>query len=1042
MIPAEEANTHQGVIAWFARNSVAANLLMFAILSLGIGSAFTIQKALQPDFEINAVQVTVVYPGANPEEVERGVVLKIEEALADIDAIDTIEATADESLATFKIDILEDNDINVVIDEIKSAIDGIISFPAEIERPVVKQVEFDTHAIILQLYGDLDERGLKLLADQLKQELLQLEHIANVKINGARDFEIAIEIPEHQLMKYQLTLSKVADIIAASSLDVPGGAIKTASGNILLRTRAQARQQQEFENLTLISYPDGTRLTLGDIAIIRDAFVEEDSFSYFNGKPSVGLQIFAVGKQDLLEVSRTAKEFVARQQPLLPKGVRLDYWADITFYLESRLDMMLKNLSAGALLVFVVLSLFLNIKLAFWVMLGLPVSFFGAFALMPVFDVSLNMLSLFGFILVLGIVVDDAIIIGESAHSECQRLGHSTDSVIRGAMRVATPATFGVLTTIMAFSPTLFSSGAFAPFPEAIGWVVILCLVFSMLESKWILPAHLTHMKPARHPLLIRLDRLPAYSNAWLERIVQERYLPLINRAISLRYVTAALFTATLIITAGLVASGIVRFVIIPEVPSDFLQAKLEMVEGSAESQTRAGYEKINQALLAVDQQYQDEHGNDSAKHLIKHVSAYGTGGRSVTFMAELSKSESRDIDGNEIARRWRQAIGEIPGARVLSVSSADQTAGPAVSLKLSSSNPQQLAVAGERIEEALSHFKGVYDIRNSASTLRDEMVLEIKPSAENLGLSAAQLGRQVRDAFYGAEAQRVQRGNDEVKVMVRYPQEERKAVADLQNMYIHNGGDTFIPLTAVAEVSSQPSPSKLTRIDGERAINITAEVDKQITEPTEVTGAVIAEMSEELKRVAPSVSIALSGESEEASELFTSLLQGMIIALLGIFILLAVPLRSYLQPLIIMGVIPFGIIGAILGHLVLGMPFSMMSFFGIIALAGVVVNDSLIMVDFVNSAIARGETLREAVVNAGGQRFRAILLTSLTTFFGLLPILLETSLQAQFVIPMAVSLAFGIVFATVITLILIPCAYVMLDDFKRLARRRDNQAH
>lgn len=1040
----ERLNTRKGVIPWFARNSVAANLLMFAILLIGLGSAFTIQKTIQPEFEINVVQITVIYPGATPEEVERGVILKIEEALADIDAIKTLDATADESLATLKAEIYEDNDINVVVDEIKSAIDAIVSFPAEIERPVVKQLEFNNHTIVLQLYGNLDERGMKELAEQLKQELLQKDDVAFVQINGARDFEISIEISEHRLMKYHLTLSEVADAISRSSLDVPAGSLRTENGNIMLRTRAQARQQQEFENLILISYPDGTRLTLGDVATIRDEFVEEDSFSYFNSQPSIGMQVFSIGKQDLIDVSTAAKEFVAEQQGRLPEGVKLDHWADISYYLEGRMDMMLKNLSMGALLVFIVLGMFLNIKLAFWVMVGLPICFLGTFALMPTVGITLNMLSLFGFILVLGIVVDDAIIIGESAYSESEKYGHSKDSVIRGALRVATPATFGVLTTIMAFSPTLFSDGAFSPFPESVGWVVILCLGFSLLESKWILPAHLAHSRPATGAIWQKLDRLPKACNGWLNSFVERRYRPFIHRAIKQRYITGAIFTAMLIITTGLIAGGIVRFVFIPEVPSDFLQAKLEMVEGSADAQTRQAFEQIDNALRDIDQAYQSEHADNKEKHLFKHVAAYGSQGRLVNFMVELSKNENRDIDGNEIARRWREAIGEIPGARVLSVSAADQTTGPAISIKLASNNPRELELAGRRFEEALTHYKGVYDIRNSASAVRDEIVLELKPSAENLGLSAAVLGRQVRNAFYGAEAQRVQRGNNEVKVMVRYPRDERKAISDLQNMYIRGSEGDFIPLSAVANVHIEPGYSKTTRVDGERALTITAEVDKETTQPTSVTSSVIADVSEQLKADAPSVSVSLSGESEETGKLFGSLMQGFAIALLGIFGLLAVPLRSYLQPLIIMGVIPFGIIGAVCGHLFLDMAFSMMSFFGIIALSGVVVNDSLIMVDFINAAIARGEPLHKAVVDAGCSRFRAILLTSLTTFFGLLPMLLEDSLQAQFVIPMAVSLGFGIVFATVITLILIPCLYIVLDDFKSLAGKgvEENQAN
>ncbi|WP_269617555.1 efflux RND transporter permease subunit [Zhongshania sp. BJYM1] len=1042
-----EFDTNKGVIPWFARNSVAANLLMIVIIGIGLGAALTIQRSIQPDFEINIIQITVAYPGATPDEVESGVVLKIEEALKDIESIESLESTANESVATLTADVYEGYDTLAVMDEIKSAIDGIVSFPEQAERPVIKRVEFNKHALSVQLYGDIDERGMKDLAEQVKQELTLDENIAFVQINGARDFEISIEVPENTLLQYGLTLSEVAEAIRRSSLDLPGGSIKTVNGDILLRTRGQARNQYEFERVVLITNPDGTRLTLGDIATIKDGFVERDGFSFFDSKNSIGLQVFAVGNQDLLKVADAAKKYVEEKRHRLPDGVSITTWADVTFYLEGRMTMMMENLGMGALLVFIVLGMFLNIKLAFWVMVGLPICFLGTLAAMPIVGVSLNMLSLFGFILVLGIVVDDAIIIGESAYAEAESKGHSIDTVITGALRVATPATFGVLTTIMAFSPTLFTEGAFSPFPEAVGWVVLLCLSFSLLESKWILPAHLAHSTPGTTGIWLKIDKIPHYCNGKLNHFVEETYRPFIHKAIANRYLTGSVFSALLIITIGLVAGGIVRFVMIPDVPSDFIKANLEMIEGTPEAQTRQAHEFIDNALRKVDADYQSAHKNASNKRLINHVQAFSSSTRTITFMVELTKNELRDIDGNEIARRWRKEIGEIPGAKVLSVSSADQTSGPPISLKLSSSSNTELEAASKEIEEALGHYKGVFDIRNGASAIQDEIVLDIKPSAEILGISSASLGRQLRDAFYGAEAQRIQRGSDEVKVMVRYPREEREAISDLQNMNIRSTDNVYVPLSSVADMSIEPGFSQRKRIDGERSVTVTAQVDKEFTAPSSVTSSIIKELVETtFPSKYPSVIVQLSGESEEIGILMKSLAVGFVIALFGIYALLAVPLRSYLQPLIIMGVIPFGIIGAVVGHIVLNMSFSMMSFFGVIALSGVVVNDSLIMVDFINSAIARGERLLDAVVDSGCLRFRAILLTSLTTFFGLLPMLLESSVQAQFVIPMAVSLGFGIIFATVITLILIPCLYIVLDDFKHFTQSKSaariNESH
>ncbi|MBD2859767.1 efflux RND transporter permease subunit [Spongiibacter sp. KMU-158] len=1028
----DKIDTHKGVLAWFARNPVAANLLMLVIVFVGMGSALNIQRALQPDFEIDVISITVPYPGATPIEVENGIVLKVEEALKDVDEIEKLESTASDSVARIVADIHDDYDPLVVMDKIKSAVDAIATLPEEAERPIVKHLEFKRHVMNVSLSGNLDEYGMKGLAEQVKQEMLQDKDISSVEIHGARDYEISIEIPEHQLLKYQLSVSDVANAVKQSSLDVPGGSIKTENGDILLRTRGQARQQYEFENIVLISYPDGTRLTLGDIATIKDGFTESDGFAYFDKRNSLTLEIFGVGSQDLITVSDAVNRYVDKKKASLPDGIHIDSWADATFYLHGRLDMMMSNLGMGALLVFITLALFLNMKLAFWVMVGLPVCFLGTFAVLSGVGASLNMLSMFGFILVLGIVVDDAIIIGESAFSEAELTGYNEDSVIRGALRVATPATFGVLTTIVAFAPTMFTQGVFAPFPEAVGWVVIACLFFSLVESKWILPAHLAHSKPGTGPLWDKLNRLPARTNEILSNFITNTYRPFLLKAIAQRYKTAAIFTAMLIVTGGLVASGVVRFVMMPEVPGDFLKAELEMMEGTPDYQTRRAYDQLSQALTDIDEEYHQQHKATDGR-LIKHQMAFSDGNRHVVMMLELTKTERRDIDGAEIARRWRERLGAVPGVKNLAISIADDGMGPALAVKLSSNNQDELIGAAKTLQVAMRRYQGVYDVRNGASSQQDQIVLEVKPSAELLGLSSAQLGRQVRDAFYGAEAQRFQRGNEEVKVMVRFPRSEREDNADLENMYIISPTGDFIPLSNVADVQVEPGYTELSRVNGERALVVTAQVDKHVAEPSKVLKDVLASTASTFASQFPSVKVQLSGESEESETMMSSLMIGFALALFGIFGLLAIPLKSYTQPMIIMGVIPFGIIGAVFGHIVLGMSFSMLSFFGVIALSGVVVNDSLIMVDFVNSARARGESLLNAVVDSGCLRFRAILLTSLTTFLGLLPMLLETSIQAQFVIPMAVSLGFGIIFATVITLILIPCAYIILDDLAKL---------
>lgn len=1030
---------HTGIIAWFANNPVAANLLMIMIFVVGGMSAMNMQRTIQPELETNIIRISMVYPGAAPEEVERGIVLKIEESIKDIESIKRVESTADESLASLTLETYDDFDVLAVLDEVKSAVDAINSFPAEAEKAVITRLQIRTHAINVNVYGNLDEAAMKDLTENIKDEMLQDPDIAYGEVFGARNYEISVEVSEQTLRKYNLTLEQVAQAIRDTSVDLPGGAVKTDNGEIMVRTKGQAYRQFDFEQVVLMSFSDGTRLTLGDIATINDGFVEAQGFSIFDNSLSMGITLFAVGNQDMVTVANATKRYVDKKKNELPPGVYMDYWADVTYYLQGRLDMMLSNLLMGALLVFMLLGLFLNIKLAFWVMAGLPVCFLGTFALMPLeyIDVTINMISLFGFILVLGIVVDDAIIIGESANTVCEEKGHSVDSVVEGALRVATPATFGVLTTIVAFAPTLFTEGILAPMPAALGWVVILCLIFSLVESKWILPAHLAHSKPATSGFAKKMDKLPAFNNRKLREFIEKIYQPFLIRCINNRYITLAVFLSMMILIGGAVAGGLVRYVLIPAIPGDFIKTDLEMIEGTADWQTRAAHDQIAAALDKVNQDYKLDTGNDIG--LVKHSFSWGYEGRFSSSMLELTHSQQRSINSDSIVEAWRKELGEIPGAKVLAISNAEGMGGPALGFKLIHRDMDTLKKAAGELETELRNYNGIYDIRNAASAVRDEISLSIKPSAEAMGLSLSDLGRQVRHAFYGAEAQRIQRGTNEVKVMVRYPAQERTSISDLENMYIRGQDNNEIPFSAVADIDVAPGYSKTTRINGERAIKVSSEVNKTIAEPSAISKHIIDNFIPQLQQRYPGLEYKLDGESEESAKLIISLFGGFGLALLGVYALLAIPLKSYLQPLIIMGVIPFGIIGAMVGHMVVDIPFDMMSFFGIIALSGVVVNDSLIMVDFVNKSVAEGKNKFDAIIHSGSRRFRAILLTSLTTFFGLLPMLLETSVQAQHVVPMAVSLGFGIMFATVITLLLIPCLYIVLDDLERFFSKSDS---
>jgi len=790
--------------------------------------------------------------------------------------------------------------------------------------------------------------------------------------------------------------------------------------------------QQDFEAIVLRSFPDGTRLLLGDIATVRDEFEETRGFALFNGSYSLGIQVFAMGSQDIINTANATRAWVEQKQDQLPAAVTLDVWADITYYLEGRLGMMVKNLAIGALLVFIVLALFLEIKLAFWVMVGIPVCFLGAMAMIntPYINASLNMISLFGFILVLGIVVDDAIIMGESAYAEQEKHGHSIDSVIDGVQKVAVPATFGVLTTIVAFAPTLFMDGVFAAFPEACGWVVILCLMFSLVESKWILPAHLAHSSATRNRVLLAVDRVQETVNRHLKQFIEQRYSPLMQRCIQYRYVTLAGFVGLLILCSGLIAGGLVRTVIAPDVPGEFINVDVEMNEGTPEERTLETIAHIVAALDRVEADYRRESGRD--QRLVQHVFAYGSSRISGGVNLELSKEDQRSISTREIERRWREAVGRPHGVKILSISSADGPRfGPSIAFDLMHRDFTMLRAAATELETALRRYDGLYDIRNGASETSDEFHIELLPEGESLGLSRFELANQVRHAFYGAEAQRVQRDLDEVKVMVRYPRADRETVNSLNNMNIRTPAGDEIPFDTVARLEVKQGLQKVTHINYQRAAEVTAEANKDLVEPARVVADIKRNVLPELLQRYPGLSYAIAGLADEEQKMLTSMMIGFSLALFGIYALLAVPTRSYLQPLIIMGVIPFGVIGAVVGHWITGYPLSMMSLMGVIALSGVVVNDSLILVDRINHSIKDGVEPLRAVVEAGSSRFRAILLTSLTTFFGLAPMLLERSAQAQEIVPMAVSLAFGIVFATVITLLLVPSLYLILMDIK-----------
>ncbi len=1024
-----EETEHKGIIAWFINNPVAANLLMLLIVLLGFASAFTIRTQGTPDQALDQVVIQMLYPGASPAEIEATVVVKVEDALRGIQGISEIQSMSFEGNARITLDVSSDFDVQEILDEAKLAVDRVSGFPPNMEKPRIYKRELRNMVMFVQVYGDMDETSMKVFAESVRDELLELPSVTSIELFGTRPYEISVEVNKAKLRQYNLTLQEVATAIRRSSLDLPAGSLQTDSGNILLRTEGQAYRQHDFEQVPLRSNADGTRLVLSDIANIKDGFIDANYYLLFDDKPSIGMQISTVGNQNALDISEEVNAYVEQKKKDLPEGVGIDAWLDISYYIDSVVSMMLDNLWYGVLLVFIILGLFLRMQLAFWVIVGLPICYLGALTLMPMFDVSVNVFSLFGFILVLGVVVDDAIIIGESAQSAVEESGLSIESITRGAYRVAIPATFGVLTTIAAFVPMVLMEGPAASIAIAIGMVVILCLTFSLVESKLILPAHLANMAPlpnVKHDDMDLIRRWQDSFGTWFKDFVEHRYKPALVSAINHRYSTVALFIAMFVVSIGFIMSPMVHVVLFPALPHDYIMAEVEVVDGAPDTQTA----KIVSHVASSIREINDE--RPEGEKFLKHMFEFAGGNRGQVFV-EIDKSTSREVNAIELAREWRERVGEIAGTKKLQTNgSMTPGGGTTFNFRLLSSNKTQLDEAARALQERLASFEGIYDIESTSNSSAQEINLTLKPGADLLGLTLDDLAQQVRAGFYGIEAQRVQRDREEIKVMVRYPKEERTSIGNLETMYIRSPDDKEIPFLAVADMEVRSGYSTIVRTDGKRAVVVTANADTSRVEPTLVVEAINTSFVEQLRGEFPDVKLELGGTSKEEQKFLQKLLLMVGVTLFAIYALMAIPLKSYLQPLIIMGVIPFGMIGALVGHIILDLPFSFLSVFGIVALSGVVVNDSLIMVDFVNRGVDKGLDLETAAIQAGTQRIRAILLTSLTTFFGLLPMLLETSLTAKMVLPMAVSLGFGILFATVITLFLIPCLYVILVDVDR----------
>lgn len=1011
-----------GLIAFFANNSVAANLMMFFIILMGVVSYLTIQRQMFPSIEINYITVNANYPGASPQEIEESILIKIEEAIKDITEVEKGISRAFRNGGSLTLEIDPDKNLSEVLDKVKLRVDGIATFPAGMEPVTVSQIEFQQDVINMALVGNLPLTQLKPIARQIETELLQLKNVSLVNLSTPDD-EIAVEIQPDQLRKYNLTLNQVSDAIRRYSANISAGQLKTDSGIISVRVENQFYKGDEFRQIPVKVGSNGAKVLLGDIAEIKDQFVEGERYFKMSGANAISLSVKATKDQNMIPVAESVKKFIAERNKTLPPGVKLETIVDMTYYLNARLDMMLKNLFQGAILVALMLSLFLRFKLALWVMVGLPVCFLGAMMMMPMVGVSINIVSLFAFIMVLGIVVDDAIVIGESAYSEIERSGPGVNSVVRGAQRVATPATFGVLTTIAVFAPFTLSSGPESAFFVSIAAVSILCLVFSLIESKLILPAHLAHT----HFSEVKPDGFRAKFNERFFGFVNGPYQRFILKCVEWRYAVFATFFALLMISVGLLAGNYVRVVPTPKVPHDFPTIRIEMNDNVSDTQTISALQSIESVIMQIDKQTQA----DTGQTMIRDMLVFNQGRTEGQLVVPLVDEELRPYNTFELSRRWREALPAIPGLKSINIQDDVNGGGNdgEFGYLLFGPDIETLNAAGRQFIAMLQQQKGLFDISSTIDPASKEVQISLKPVAYDLGLNLANIANQVGASFYGGEAQRVIRNGEEVRVMVRYPKLTREAYSSLKYTVITTPNGKEVMLGDVVDLVEKPGISYIRREGGYRSVYIWGAIDEEVVEPDAVVKSVKEELLPQLKEQFPTVKSELGGSIEEqqaqANEQKLFFIAGMFI----VYILLAVPLKSYFQPLIIMSVIPFSMIGAIWGHFFFGLDISLMSTFGLIAAAGVVINDSLVMTDFVNQMRAQGATIKEAVTKAGCARFRAITLTSITTFVGVLPIMFETSLQARFVIPMAVALGFSVLFATLVTLVLVPCMYLILQD-------------
>ncbi|HCA77042.1 MAG TPA: acriflavin resistance protein [Alteromonas sp.] len=1019
-------NPQTGLISWFARNSVAANLLMIFILIMGAFGYKTIQRQMFPNIERNYINISAQYRGASPQEIEESILIKIEESLQDVSEIKRTVSRAFRNSGRVSLEIDKDEELTDVLDKVKLRVDSIATFPADMEPVTISQAEFQQQVYEMALVGDIPLEELKPIAKEIEDDLLQLSNVSLANARVPND-EIAIEIKPELLRMYNLTISDVTSAINQYSANISAGQLRTDAGLVSVRIESQFYNGDEFASIPVKIGADGAKVLLSDVADIKDGFTEGERYFRYTGQNAVLIAVNATKSQNIVPIAETIKDFMAFKNEELPAGLELKELVDMTRYLNARLNMMLNNLFQGSVLVALMLTIFLRFRLAFWVMVGLPLCFLGAVMLMPVFGVSVNIMSLFAFIMVLGIVVDDAIVIGESAYSEIEQRGPGVENVIRGAKRVATPATFGVLTTIAVFAPFTLSSGPDGVFFYNIAIVVILCLAFSLIESKLILPAHIAHINFTE----IKPNGWRARFNSRFNQFIHGPYRRTVDKAVQWRWAVLAGFVAMLMLSWGLVAGNHVRMIPQPKAPHDFPNIGIEMNENVSDMATIEALKTIESVIWQIEEETIKEYGSG----MIRDLLAFNESRTQARLVIPLVDEDARHFDTFELARKWREKIPEIAGMKSFSIQDDVNGGGDngEFGYLLYGADIKSLNEAGLRFIQMLQQEKGLYDVSSTIDPASKEVRMELLPAAYELGLNLRSIANQVGLSFYGGEAQRVIRDGEEVRVMVRYPRLTRERFSDLKYTVITTPEGNEVMLGDVVTLSEEPGISYIRREEGYRSVYVWGAIDEEQVEPNEVVASIDQKLLPQLFDEFPDVQTQLGGDIEEQQAQQDEQIMFFVAAMIMVYILLAVPLKSYGQPLIIMSVIPFSLTGAIWAHYLLDLDLSMMSTFGLIAAAGVVINDSLVMTDFINQKRLEGHAILQAVQEAGCARFRAITLTSITTFAGVMPILFEPSLQAKYVIPMAAALGSAVMYATLVTLLLVPCLYLILQDLTTL---------